>query len=259
MVGYLRNYYITNECMDIDYKLTPIGVITFFQDSFAQYLTTKYLAAFDIIKDNMYWVISGFDIEYEKSMPFWSEPVVVDIWVSEVKPAKLYTDFTLSHDGEIFAKGNSCWYVLDKDTKRPIPMSRISHKFDVINQFVLGEHKHYGSNNIKTQINEISHKINLSDIDFNNHVNNISYIRIALSAITDGYKYNHTLKNLNIRFIKESYLDETLICKTYNTHDNNTCISMIEREGTPVCNILTTWKAKDRENSIDDYKLKIRM
>ena len=59
MSKYSQIYYVTNECMDVNYKLTPTGVVVFFQDCFAQFLTTKNLAAFDVIKDNIYWVVSN--------------------------------------------------------------------------------------------------------------------------------------------------------------------------------------------------------
>lgn len=258
MSKYSQIYYVTNECMDVNYKLTPTGVVVFFQDCFAQFLTTKNLAAFDVIKDNIYWVVSEFNIDYEKDMPFWSEPVKVDVWISEIKPVKFYAEFTLSHDGEIFAKGNSCWYILDTETKRPLPMSKISDKLEVVEELTLGEHKKFRLTGTEDMVKEISHKISLSDIDFNNHVNNKSYMNIAQATISNEYKYTHTLENISIKFIKETYLDDVLTCKTYKTDEQDVCVHIIEKDGEVVCQISTKWKPKNTENIISDYKLKIR-
>ena len=49
MNKYSQKYIVTNDCMDLNYTLRPISAIMYFQDCFARYMTTKNLAAFDVI------------------------------------------------------------------------------------------------------------------------------------------------------------------------------------------------------------------
>ena len=39
--------------------------------------------------------------------------------LSEISKLKIYTDFKIYHDDKVFAKGNTCWFLLDTDSKRP--------------------------------------------------------------------------------------------------------------------------------------------
>ena len=63
MNKYIQNYTITNDCMDINYRLKPVEILMYFQDNFARYLTSKKIGAFDIVKEDLYWVISEINVE----------------------------------------------------------------------------------------------------------------------------------------------------------------------------------------------------
>ena len=90
MDKYCQKYIITNDCMDINYRLTPISAIMYFQDCFARYMTLNNLAAFDIVDDNLYWIVSEFNIEFCSELPFWSEEIEVSAWVSEITKLKIF-------------------------------------------------------------------------------------------------------------------------------------------------------------------------
>ena len=190
--------------MDKDYKLKPVSAIMYFQDCFAQFLTTKNLAAFDLVDKNIIWVVTEFQFEFTGEMPFWSEQITVQVWISEITKLKIYADFSISHNGKVFVKGTSCWLVLDATTHRPINTNFVSSKLDVVDELMLGEHKKLNWDETEQKIKETKYTTNLGDIDFNDHVNNKSYINLAESTTTDKFKKTHTLKTLNIKYNKES-------------------------------------------------------
>jgi len=258
MNKYTQTYFITNDCMDINYKLTPIGAVMLFQDCFAQYMTTEHVAAFDVISDNIYWVVAEFNIEFTDEMPFWSEKTDVSVWVSETAKLRMYADFELSHNGKVYAKGNSCWFILSTETRRPLPIKFVADKFEICEELTLGEHKKFSLSEEKEAIKTITHKTNLSDIDFNNHVNNKSYINIANATLDKDFKLTHFLKKMNVKFMKEAFIDEVLTCTTCRTDDSNTFIHKIEKDGDAVCDISTVWELKGEQTEISTYPLQIR-
>ena len=109
MNKYTQKYYITNDAMDINYRLKPISVIMYFEDCVARYMTLKNLAAFDIVGEHLYWVVSDFNLKFEKELPFWSEPIEITVWVSEISQLKVYVDFELKHNN---SKGMSSMHIL---------------------------------------------------------------------------------------------------------------------------------------------------
>ena len=259
MNKYKHNYNVILDNMDInEYRLRPISAIMYLQDAFARFCATKNMAAYDLFPKNLYWIVSEFNIEFVEETPFWSEEITTEIWISEITKLKIYTDFKLYYRNKIFAQGNGCWFVLDQDSKRPAKTDIITEKFTVVPEFVLGEHKKFTLAETKEKVNEITHRNNLSDLDFNNHVNNKSYINIAEATASTDFKKSHTLKTLNIKFSKESFLDDVLKCSTYSTENSDTYIHKITKDGIDICEIQTSWTNKQCKDDILHYDLEVK-
>ena len=242
-----------------EYRLRPISAIMYLQDAFARYCASVNVAAYDLLPKGIIWVIGELNSEFEKEFPFWSEEIKVEIWVSEITKLKIYTDYKLIHKDRVFAKGNACWFLLDKDTKRPVKTDMVAEKFEVCNELVLGEHKKFILKDKNEKVREIIHKNNLSDIDFNSHVNNKSYLNIAEATAPEEFKKTHSLKSLYIRFNKETFLDDVLYCSAFDTDTKNTYVHEITKENENICNIQTTWNDKSsNKESILDYKLSLK-
>ena len=259
MSKYSHKYNVILDNMDLNhYRLRPIAAIMYVQDAFARYCATKQIAAYDLFEKNLYWIISEFNVEFTGNLPFWSEEIVAEIWFSEISKLKIYTDFSIRHNGNIFAKGNICWFVLDQTTKRPAKPDTISDNYEVCPELMLGEHKKFILGYIGEKITEIVHKTNLSDLDFNDHVNNKSYVNIAERTAPSEYQKTHILKNMSIKYNQESFLGDTLVCTLYRTEIQNVYIHKIEKNGLPICDIKTTWIEKTQNEKIIDFPLQIK-
>lgn len=259
MNKYRKTYNVILDNMDLNqYRLRPISAIMYLQDAFARYTATKEMAAYDLFKTNQYWVVAGFNMEFLEELPFWSEEIDIEIWISEVSKLKIFTDFKLYHEGKVFTQGNALWFIIDQNTKRPIRADIVSERFEICNELVLGEHKKFDIPQTKEMINEIKHQNNLSDLDFNNHVNNKSYINIAELSINNDYRKTHNLKQLNIKFNQETFLGDTLTCSTYKTDTSDELLHIIEKDGKSVCDISTKWEERKPSTSIENYNLKVK-
>ena len=259
MDRYKHKYDVILDNMDLnEYRLRPISAIMYLQDSFARFCATKKVAAYDLFPQKLYWVVAEFNIDFMDNLPFWSEEITSEIWISEITKLRIYTDFNLYYKDKIFAKGNGCWYILNQDTRRPFKADIIEEVFSVCPDFTLGEHKKFTLLDAKEKIKEITHKNNLSDLDFNNHVNNKSYINLMEASADVDYKKTHNLKSLNIKFNKETFLDDTIICSTYKTDLFGTYVHKITKNNESVCDIQTSWEDKKQFENIADYPLKVK-
>ena len=257
---YSHNYSVILDNMDLnEYRLRPISAIMYLQDAFARYCATKRVAAYDLFSENLIWVVGEFNIEFLDKLPFWSEEITVNIWMSEITKLKIYADYELLYKNEIFAKGNSCWFLLNDKTKRPVKTDIIAEKYTVSEELALGEHKKFVIENAVEKVSEINHKNNLSDIDFNNHVNNKSYLNLVEATANKEFKNTHTLKSLYIRFNKETFLDDILNCSTYRTPISNTYVHKITKDGENICDVQTAWIDKiPSDENIINYNLHVR-
>ncbi len=259
MKKYTKTYNVILDNMDlIEYRLRPISAIMYLQDAFARYTATKNMAAYDLFSKNLYWVVGEFNIDFVDKLPFWSEEIKVEIWISELSKLKVYTDYNIYYKDKVFAKGDACWFLIDSNSKRPAKTDEVKSKFEVCDELVLGGHKRFMLPKIKEKVSEIDHKMNLSDLDFNNHVNNKSYINIAEMTAPYDYKKTHTLKRLNIKFSQETFLNDVLVCTLYKTDEDNVFAHKLEKDGVSVCEILTKWDEKSKEQCIVDYALDVK-
>jgi acyl-CoA thioesterase FadM len=262
MNTYIRSYCITGSDIDIEYRIHHNAVITFFQDCVANYLTSKQLAAFDIIHDDMMWIISDFNVEFHNEKPFWSEPIRVEVWMSEITGIRFYMDFKLFDSTQmIFAKGNSCWNIINAKTKKLVLSEHFMSKFELCEELVLGKHKKMVFSTGTEKIMTYSHKINSTDLDFNRHVSNRNYLTIASATSDVEYIATHKLLSLSVKFIKESFLNDELICELYagaNTPDRFVHIIKRNADQAEICKISTTWTEKKTLKTIQDYMTETR-
>ncbi len=259
MNKYKKTYNVILDNMDLfEYRLRPISAIMYLQDAFARYTATKEMAAYDLFKTNQYWVVAEFNTDFTDDLPFWSEEIEINIWISQVSKLKVYTDYELKYKNKTFAKGNALWFIIDKETKRPVKTDVVAERFEICDELVLGEHKKFVVPDSTEVYTKIEHKINLSDLDFNNHVNNKSYINLAELTVPDEYRKTHKLKSLSIRFNKETFLGDTLTCSTNRTEIPDTYTHIIEKDGVSVCDIATNWVMKEDKETIADYNLDVK-
>ena len=261
MNKYTKTYNVILDNMDlIEYRLRPIAAIMYIQDAFARYTATKKMAAYDLFAKNQYWVVAEINMDFSETLPFWSEEIGINIWFSEISKLKIYVDYEITYKNKVAAKGNSLWFLINRENMRPVKADEVAEKFEVCNELALGEHKKFVLPEPTEVYTKIEHKINLSDIDFNKHVNNKSYINLAEMTAPDEFRKTHRLKNLHIRFNKETFLGDTLTCTANKTEEQDQFTHIIEKDGVSVCDIATVWEEihNSKKESIAEYNLDVK-
>ena len=239
-----KKYTVGSGDMDMNYRLTKIAAVKFFQETFAMYCTKYNLAAFDVCDQNIVWVISDLHVEYTSSMPYWTEEFEVEIWISEKTALRTYADFRIYYKGKEIAKGDSCWYLLDKNTRRPIKSQ------DILSIFPVCEEKVFEQKNKKMykiegeKISEKTHTVTVRDLDFNFHVNNLSYIWLALETVPPEILEKYEANSYCVKFVKEAYLEDNLVCELYKQDNNYTARIYNKEDSADVCFVFSKYGDK---------------
>ena len=125
MEQYSHRYSITAADMDTGYRMTPNAVLLYYQDCWARYMGCLHIAAFDIVKQNLMWVISEFNAWFAPQTAYWGDEIEVTVWNSEITALRLYADFRVTKtDGTEVAHGYGCWTRLHTGWH---PTNRCSH------------------------------------------------------------------------------------------------------------------------------------
>lgn len=150
------------------------------------------------------WVLSRFEIEVKKQ-PSWGETIKIETAGRGINKLFALREFRVTDKkGEVLAVAMSAWLLLDVKTKRPQRPSLVlpSELFET-------EPSEYAvPDKIPGPSQPISGKafmVNYSDLDMNNHVNNVSYIRwIEDFCLDKGFVFDR----FGINYLNEALLGE---------------------------------------------------
>ena len=259
MNKYTQTYSVILDDMEMQqHRLRPISAIMYLQDTFARYCATRGMAAYDLKQKGQYWVISELNMHVLAPLPFWSEEIKVELWFSEISKLKVYADFKLYYNDQVVAKGETLWLILDAQTKRLVRADEMAAKFIVCEEKVFGTRIKMALASPTEEVSAMTHVVNLSYIDFNNHVNNKSYLHIAAMSLPETLRQTHTLQTVQVRFNKETFLGDVLSCHVFKTDTPNQYVHRIDKDGVLVCDVVTTWQETTPTTPIVDYALKVK-
>ena len=233
-----QDYRITCNDMDSEYRMTPESILNLSQDTIAAFLTTRHLAAFDLQKEGFTWVLSEYTIDLCGALPLWRERLEVVVSPSEISSFKLHFDYRiLNKDGDTVITGTSIWSIINVQTGRP---EQIAEHCRVCGETAV-RHPRIVVKAVSHSDIEFKYITNISDIDFNGHVHNVSYLKIALSVIPFEMSRTKIIKSLTIKFIRQSFIDQVLICSIEKDAEVLSARSSISNEqGQEVCRMSVT-------------------
>jgi len=247
---YTHRYTLTAADMDQQYRMTPHAVLLYYQDSFARHMTCYHVAAFDLVKLEKMWVFTEYDADLLPIDTFWSEEIDVSLWVSEITPLRIYCDFRIckADSDTVIAYGSGQMCLLDIPTRHLEQTSLVADHLIVVPELT-GNHRKQRFPKGTDTLATIRHKVNLLDLDFNGHVNNRSYLSIALLTMPEAFLHEHALSHISIHWLHETYLGDTLLCVLQRVGGTPDAIepeelmhTLCRSDGTVAAQIHTLWR-----------------
>lgn len=213
LTTYTHRYSITAADMDTRYRMTPSAVLMYYQDCWARYMACLHLAAFDIVKRNLMWIITEFNARFEPKTALWSEDIDVTVWNSEISSLRLYVEFRVCKaDCSEIAHGYGSWTLLDTVAHRLAPNTSLAAQLPIMSELTSPSHKKMRFPTGGTQLQQIVHRVNSMDLDFNEHVNNRTYLGIAMQTANEQFLDSYAIRSLAIHWQRETFLGDTLQC-----------------------------------------------
>lgn len=232
---------------DVDFN-NNLKISTFFkymQDAAANHSINLKCSYYDLIEQNLMWVISRASLEIIR-YPIFGEQIKVKTWVKGSDKAFVLRDFIIYDDNEnIIAKATTSWLIITIDKKRP-------QKPKVILNNISIESNEFGLSEIPDKITEsvvldyiYNYVISYSSIDINQHVNNTKYIDILIDSFSQEMFTNNSINFFQINFLSEcTYGNNLLINKGKFNEDTKSYYIEAFNEDTnkKVTQAIANWK-----------------
>lgn len=232
MSKFEKEYRISLRDMTIGFRTKTTTLLHDFEECFAQLCMKHHITGFDLDQMGLMWVIANINLEIKEELPIWDNNIRVEIWFSEVKKLRAFLDFKIYYKETLIAQGDSLWFVLNQETRRPVSIDKIIEPCGKVEELVFDSHKKpaYAKEEM-TEICKKEYTVNFNDLDYNGHVNNVSYVDWAVMTIPEEYLNEKTIKNYSISFLQECFLNETLKTVLYKS-DNGFLFEIKKENGT---------------------------
>lgn len=157
---------------------------------------------FDIsrLRENqLTWMLHRLHVQIDR-FPEWRDRIKIRTWPSSGDTLRAYRDFIIEDsDGKKLGRCLSYWLMINTKTKKPVRMpdevlqmapANTGHVLDIKNSRI--------DVNQPMQDSKLF-RVRRSDLDINQHVNNVKYIEWALEALPA----NHGISEIDIEFLSE--------------------------------------------------------
>jgi medium-chain acyl-[acyl-carrier-protein] hydrolase len=200
-------------------------------------------------KNNCAWVFYKYDIKMYR-YPMFGE--TISITTQPVGFKKFYglrKYMIKDEDGDLIGEALALFFLINIEKRRPMRIQ--NEQYDIYG--VDGDVDYdISMDKIERNDEEQYHKqfnIRYSDIDSNNHVNNVKYVEWAIEAVPVDVIDNYVLKRIKVTFEKETiYGDKVLVSATVKEMDDISLKSyhtIRNSEGTELTLLEADWeKAK---------------
>jgi medium-chain acyl-[acyl-carrier-protein] hydrolase len=191
---------------------------------------------------DLFWVLSRIKLRIDK-YPQWHDTIAVQTWPKGFHKLFALRDFhVLNENQEVLIAVTSLWILIDKKTMRPQRYDRLptAISFDP-DCHALTELP----DKIKTPdslIDECTHRVTVSEIDVNRHVNNTRYIEWILDRFDLKHHEHNKIQSIQVNFIEEVKYDNFInIRRFYCSGQNKTFyVDGLKDDGSPAFQSIIT-------------------
>lgn len=233
---------------DIDYKKNALitSLMNYFDDV-AMLQSEQLGIGLEYLKKHCKaWVLYKWDITIHR-FPTYGDKIKVKTIPYAFNKFYAYRRFNITDgQGEQLVSANSVWLFIDTEKRRPIKITE-----DMYKAYRIESGKPQEIEEIQKPVSidiEKEFEVRYSDIDTNQHVNNVKYAAWALETVPLDVVLNYTLTNLKVTYRKETRYGETIkvLTQALDKDSNITCLhSIVDENNIELCLLESQWVDKN--------------
>ena len=188
--------------IDTSNSLTLNAVFNFFQEAAISHADNLGVGREALAKTNQAWILSRISVLADRR-PLYGETVTVRTWPRGSEKLFILRDFDIRGADDIpVVRARSCWLIIDAEKRRPLRPQPL----------IAGLPLNEGMDALpcsscppeRVNLTEKAERRALyTDLDYNGHVNNVSYIRWIEDVLDPGLPEKARRMRLDINYINE--------------------------------------------------------
>ncbi|XVE58735.1 hypothetical protein DITRI_Ditri04bG0192900 [Diplodiscus trichospermus] len=221
-VGYRQTVVIRSYEVGADKTATVESLLNLLQETALNHIWVSGLwgdglaCTHGMVKNNLIWVVTRLHLQIDQ-YPIWGEVVEVETWIAASGKLGMQRDWLIrSHTtGQVYARGTSNWVMMNQQTRRLSKMpeevrAEISPLFIEKNAIQDETHKTIKKLDNTAKYMNSKFKPKRTDLDINQHVNNVKYASWMLEAIPETFLEGYQLLSITLEYKRECGRSDTV-------------------------------------------------
>lgn len=179
------------------------------------------------LKDaNSGWAVLYWHIKINNLPQLWDK-MELETWTNKHGRMQINRSYSVKNKGEEIIKIMSQWIMMDLEKRRPKTATEDFLQYCCDRESVLPTEKFFSvhkKEDLGDLLKESTREVKRSDIDTNDHVNNVKYVEWAIDDMPDEILDGYLLDEVRIIYRKECSRGDIVHLKTYKFENNITSI-----------------------------------
>ena len=238
---YKENFKVHTYEVDIHNRLTIQALAQFLQEAASNHAALLGLGVEYLLKNNRTWVLSRLAVEIEDLISL-GEVITIKTWPADTEKLFFIRDFEIKNSsGKIIGTATSYWVFIDTEKGRPVHPSKNEVTFDYKDIQRGFKRPLTKLPPLENSLPSKSFHVRYSDLDLNNHVNNIKYIEWGMEGIDPDYRKAHIPFSLEINFLSEAKYSNMVELSMGKDHPGDFQHTLFI-DNTEICRIRSDWR-----------------
>lgn len=214
MTVYEKDYHVDLSDVDFMKRLRMSTLFEYFQDV-ASLAAADLGFGIDTLAEQygVAWVLMKIRVDVERQ-PFLNENITIETWPQEPNRVYFERDYLVKdEEGNTIIRAISSWVLMDLAERKLCRSNTIPYKLSSVRKTRAIDDK-LGRLRGFTELETVYQKvIGYSDIDFNGHLNNSSYVDFVMDCFSVEEHKANTITSMEIHFLREALPGEVVTLK----------------------------------------------
>lgn len=208
---YTETFKIRAYEVDVTGRATSLTIGNFLQEIAGNHAGELGVSVDKLFSKKLTWVLSRLHFKMI-SYPFWREEISITTWPSDAYGKYATRDFELFNSKkELIGQATTSWMLIDLTKMKPITMPEFITSIDLPKRNRAINDKFDKLPRVENAELQKKYNVRLSDLDINQHVNNVNYIEWAIETIPIEVSQRFQLSQFEISFRAESKYGDSVI------------------------------------------------
>ncbi len=243
------NYKIRTYQVDKRKKLRIPPLLQIMQDASMQHVQHLKTSFWEMEKDKLSWVLASKELNVY-DLPNLGDSIEVHTYPSGVERIVTYRDyFAYDSRQNLLASATSKWVLMNTETRKLAPLPEwLSQAITALQNENIPLERYKTRIPASEQIDfQKSFRVDKFHLDWNGHVNNISFVSMMLETLAEAFQSEHNLYKLALQYKNEGLLSDQLEAQTYQFEDHSFIHEIFrKRDQKVLVRALSKWKPKTK-------------